>query len=93
MRLVKHTEPGTHKLLHIETSGCTVNVTIGLHDLMGGEITSIEVVASEPDDERNVWVVEGQGSIVVRRLGRQMLAGDPAASVTELVVRNTATHG
>ncbi|HEY1972692.1 MAG TPA: hypothetical protein VGH89_32420 [Pseudonocardia sp.] len=76
MRVVEHLEPGTHKLLHIETEGCVVNVTIGLHDLSGGRFTSVEVIPSEPDDEGAVWALSGPSTVVVRRLGAQRLAGD-----------------
>lgn len=82
MRVVEHAEPGAHKLLHIEADGCVVNVTIGLHDLAGGRFTSVEVVPSEPDDDRNLWSLEGPGTVVVRRVGEQVLAGDAVREST-----------
>jgi hypothetical protein len=76
MRIVEHRSPGTHRLLHIEADGCVVNVTIDLHDLSGRRFTSVEVVPAEPDDDGAVWSLTGPATIVVRRDGRQVLAGD-----------------
>jgi hypothetical protein len=76
MRVVEHNEPGVHKLLHIETEGCVVNVTIGLHDMSGRRFTAVEVVSEEPDGDGSVWSVSGSGTVIVRRVGHQVLAGD-----------------
>lgn len=70
MRIVEHRQAEMHKLLHLETEGCVVNVTIGVHDQAGHRITSIEVVPAEPDDDGAVWQLRGPSTIVVRRIGQ-----------------------
>jgi hypothetical protein len=83
MRIVHHDQAGVHKLLHIETEGCVVNVTIGLHDMAGRRFTSVEVVSEEPDADGAVWTVQGAGTVIVRREGRQVLAGDAQVAIQE----------
>jgi 2-polyprenyl-6-methoxyphenol hydroxylase-like FAD-dependent oxidoreductase len=91
MRIVEHRSPGTHRLLHIEADGCVVNVTIDLHDLSGRRFTSVEVVPAEPDDDGAVWSLTGPATIVVRRDGRQVLAGDAAHGTAHETAHGTTT--
>jgi hypothetical protein len=79
MRVVHHDEPEVHKLLHVETEGCVVNITIGVHDVHGRRFTAVEVVSEEPDADGAVWEVQGPGTVIVRCEGRQVLTGDARA--------------
>jgi hypothetical protein len=49
-------------VMHIETDGCVVNITVGLHDEQGRAITRVDVTPDGEnrggDGEGNVW--EGQ---------------------------------
>lgn len=50
MRIVTHGAGGADKLLRVETEGCAVHITIGLHDADGREFTSIEIEPLQPAD-------------------------------------------
>lgn len=44
MKTVVHHTQGRENLLHIETDGCIVNITCGLTDSEGRQVTSVEVL-------------------------------------------------
>jgi hypothetical protein len=44
-------------VLHIETEGCIVNIRIGLRNMQGKEVTSVEVLADKYADEE--WLLDG----------------------------------
>lgn len=44
-------------LLHIETDGCIVNIRVGLHDVEGREVTSVQVIPDQTTDA--TWVRDG----------------------------------
>jgi hypothetical protein len=63
MKRITHSGRARDKLLHIETDGCIVNIRVGLNDVNGNRVTSVEII---PDDERrggdglgNVWHFDG----------------------------------
>lgn len=62
-------------LLHIETDGAVINVSVGLHDRDGNQVTAIEII---PDDERRggdgagrMWHVADDSGPANTRLIRQ----------------------
>lgn len=76
MRIVTHRVGGPDKLLRVETDGCAVHITIGLHAADGQPFTSVEIEPLQPDDNSDVWFVRGPGTTVVLNHGRQVMAGD-----------------
>jgi hypothetical protein len=76
MRTVRHTAGGADKLLRIETEGCAVHITIGLHDADGRAFTSIEIEPLQPADNADVWFVRGAATTLVLNHGPQVMAGD-----------------
>lgn len=82
MRIVEHHLGGPHKLLRIETEGCAVHITVGLHDADGTEFTSVEIEPQQPADDGNVWFVRGPQTAVVLNHGRQVMAGDGTSAAT-----------
>lgn len=80
MRIVKHYAGGTDKLLRVETEGCAVHITVGLHDADGRLFTSIEIEPLQPADNSDVWFVRGQATTVVLNHGPQVMSGDGAAT-------------
>lgn len=44
MKTIQHHATARDKLLHVETEGCVVNISVGLHDREGREVTSVEIV-------------------------------------------------
>jgi hypothetical protein len=80
MRTVTHRTGGADKLLRVETEGCAVHITIGLHDADGREFTSIEIEPLQPADNSDVWFVRGPSTAVVLNHGPQMLAGDGSSA-------------
>ena len=80
MRIVEHYAGGVDKLLRIETEGCAVHITVGLHDADGQQFTSIEIEPRQPADNGDVWFVRGQATTVVLNHGPQVMAGDGTAA-------------
>jgi hypothetical protein len=76
MRIVTHRAGGADKLLRVETEGCAVHITIGLHDADGREFTSIEIEPLQPADNSDVWFVRGPATAVVLNYGPQVMDGD-----------------
>ena len=58
-------------LLHIEVPGGIVNIRIGLHDVEGREVTSVEILPDGEDrggdGEGRVWDMDGGSSRLIRR--------------------------
>jgi len=52
MKTVRHFATARDKLLHIETEGCIVNIRLGLHNIQGEEVTSVEILPDETDGWR-----------------------------------------
>ena len=82
MRIVEHYAGGAHKLLRVETEGCAVHITVGLHDADGQLFTSVEIEPLQPADNGDVWFVRGPGTTVVLNEGPQVMAGDDTARTT-----------
>jgi hypothetical protein len=82
MRVVTHHAGGPHKLLRVETEGCAVHITIGLHGAEGQPFTSIEIEPLQPDDNSDVWFVRGPATTVVLNHGPQVMAGDADPATT-----------
>jgi hypothetical protein len=82
MRIVKHYAGGADKLLRVETEGCAVHITVGLHDADGHLFTSVEIEPLQPADNGDVWFVRGPGTTVVLNHGPQVMAGDGTAPKT-----------
>jgi hypothetical protein len=76
VKIVTHHAGGADKLLRIETAGCAVHITVGLHDADGQEFTAIEIEPLQPADNSDVWFVRGQATTVVINHGPQVMAGD-----------------
>ncbi|BBX65193.1 hypothetical protein MSAS_43670 [Mycobacterium saskatchewanense] len=76
MRIVEHHAGGADKLLRIQTDGCAIHITIGLHDADGQPYTSVEIEPLQPDDNADVWFVRGQATTAVLNRGPQVLPGD-----------------
>jgi hypothetical protein len=81
VRIVEHYGGGAHKLLRVETEGCAVHITIGLHDPDGRPFTSIEIEPLQPADNSDVWYLRGSATTVVVNHGPQVLAGDQTPSL------------
>jgi len=77
MRLIRH--PGDHpdKLLRIETPGCAIHVTVGVHDVQGHDMVTVEISPAEPDDSGVAWKLDGSSSVRVIATGP---ATDPGRS-------------
>jgi hypothetical protein len=71
-------------LLHIETDGCIVNIRVGLRDVDGRQVTSVQVLPDDYAERGGRWVQDG--SRVVQLLdGEKKLpvhAKGPAGQVT-----------
>jgi hypothetical protein len=65
MRLITHSPLGPDKLLRIETPGCDIHVTVGVHDVLGREMVTVEVIPAEPADDGTLWAVDGPTNIRV----------------------------
>jgi hypothetical protein len=88
MRIVEHYPENGHKLLRIETQGCAVHISAGMHDAEGHEFTAIEVEPSLPADDESIWTTVGATTIIVRNVGVQVLAGDGTKRRSAAVVRH-----
>lgn len=82
MRIVTHYSGSADKLLRVETEGCALHITVGLHDADGQLFTSIEIEPRQPADNGDVWVLRGPGTTVVLNGGPQVMAGDGTALKT-----------
>jgi hypothetical protein len=80
VRVIEHYPDGPHKLLRIETQGCAVHISAGLHDADGREFTAIEVEPYLPADDESVWHAEGPLTILVKNGGAQIMPGDGTKS-------------
>jgi hypothetical protein len=76
MKIITHYAGGADKLLRVETEGCAVNITVGLHDADGQLFTSVEVEPLQPADNGDVWFMRGPGTTVVLNDGPQVMGGD-----------------
>jgi len=57
MKTVVHTKRSKDQLLHVEAEGCIVNIRIGLTNMDGQEVTSVEIIPDNYCGER--WTLEG----------------------------------
>ena len=53
----------SRKSLHIEAPGCIVNIRLGLRDLSGRRVTSIEIIPDQQIGEE--WTLDGQSQVRV----------------------------
>ena len=53
-------------LLHIEAEGCIINVRVGLVDMIGQKVTSVEIVPDKPEG----WEMGGASSVSNRIVQR-----------------------
>ena len=57
MKSINHFSTAKDKLLHIETDGAVVNIRVGLTNMAGKRVTSIEILADNDMDDK--WVLDG----------------------------------
>ena len=65
MKRINHFKTSHDKVLHIDSEGCVINITVGLHDIYGNPVTSIQV---SPDKEEG-WLLDGYSNTRVYKGG------------------------
>ena len=55
MKCIIHNENARDNLLHIETAGCIVNITVNLHNAEGKPTTVVEIIPDQYSNE--TWMM------------------------------------